>query len=207
MLASFSAVRPEQSSLRTGQGLSAFRMVRLPCVHFLNTLSLFSGIAFPVRILLILPHTVVSRFCLSFRLMLPEFSTINGSGANWKDKIESPIQHQDGGFHPWCEVELIRFRQWPIISRTDQDGNRSPNLNSYAERWARSVKEECLSRLILFGQSSLRRSLQQYIVHYHEERNRQGKDNRILFPSRPEASVNMGAVRCRCGVGSGWAVC
>ena len=74
---------------------------------------------------------------------------------------------------------------------------RSPNLNSYAERWVRSVKEECLSRLILFGESSLRRALQQYIVHYHEERNHQGKDNRILFPSRPEASTNMGAVRCR----------
>src|SRR2546429_9962986 len=74
---------------------------------------------------------------------------------------------------------------------------RSPNLNSYAERWVRSVKEECLSRLILFGESSLRRALQQYIVHYHEERNHQGKENRILFPSRPEARRNMGAVRCR----------
>ena len=74
---------------------------------------------------------------------------------------------------------------------------RSPNLNSYAERWVRSVKEECLSRLILFGESSLRRALQQYIVHYHEERNHQGKNNRILFPSRPEARRNMGAVRCR----------
>ncbi len=74
---------------------------------------------------------------------------------------------------------------------------RSPNLNSHAERWVRSVKEECLSRLILFGESSLRRALQQYIVHYHEERNHQGKGNRILFPSRPEARRNMGAVRCR----------
>jgi hypothetical protein len=63
---------------------------------------------------------------------------------------------------------------------------RSPNLNSYAERWVRSVREECLSRLILFGESSLRRALQQYLVHYHGERNHQGKDNRILFPS-PEA--------------------
>jgi putative transposase len=74
---------------------------------------------------------------------------------------------------------------------------RSPNLNSYAERWVRSVKQECLSRLILFGESSLRRALQQYVVHYHEERNHQGKGNRILFPSRPEARRNTGAVRCR----------
>ena len=71
------------------------------------------------------------------------------------------------------------------------------HANSYAERWVRSVKEECLSRLILFGESSLRRALQQYIVHYHEERNHQGKGNRILFPSRAEARRSMGAVRCR----------
>ena len=45
---------------------------------------------------------------------------------------------------------------------------RSPNLNSFAERWVRSVKEECLSKLILFGERSLQRALQQYVVHYHE---------------------------------------
>jgi transposase InsO family protein len=75
---------------------------------------------------------------------------------------------------------------------------RSPNLNSYAERWVRSVKEECLSRLILLGESSLRRALQQYMVHYHEERNHQGKQNRILFPSQREGTGRRkGAVRCR----------
>src|SRR5205809_1669540 len=71
------------------------------------------------------------------------------------------------------------------------------HANSYAERRVRSVKEECLSRLILFGESSLRRALQQYLEHYHGERNHQGKDNRILFPSRPEVRMNMGTVRCR----------
>ena len=71
------------------------------------------------------------------------------------------------------------------------------HANSYAERWVRSVKEECLSRLILIGESSLRRALQQYTVHYHEERNHQGKGNRILFPSQTEARRKTGAVRCR----------
>ena len=32
---------------------------------------------------------------------------------------------------------------------------RSPDLNAFAERWVRSVKEECLSKLILFGEGSL----------------------------------------------------
>src|SRR5712664_3036175 len=46
---------------------------------------------------------------------------------------------------------------------------RSPNLNAYAERWVRSGKEEALSRLILFGERSLRHVLQQYAAHYHTE--------------------------------------
>jgi putative transposase len=59
---------------------------------------------------------------------------------------------------------------------------RSPNLNAYAERWVRSVKEECLARLILFGAASLRHALTQYIAHLHHERPHQGKDNMLLFP-------------------------
>src|SRR5215471_14933222 len=42
---------------------------------------------------------------------------------------------------------------------------RSPTLNAYAERWVRSVKEECLSRLILFGEASLRHALTRYVAH------------------------------------------
>ena len=61
---------------------------------------------------------------------------------------------------------------------------RSPNLNAFAERWVRSVKHECLSHLILFGERSLRRALIQFQEHYHEERNHQGKSNVPLFPAR-----------------------
>lgn len=59
---------------------------------------------------------------------------------------------------------------------------RSPNLNAYAERWVRSVKEECLSKVILFGERSLRRALSEYVGYYHAERNHQGKGNVLLFP-------------------------
>jgi putative transposase len=59
---------------------------------------------------------------------------------------------------------------------------KSPNLNAFAERWVRSVKQECLSKLILFGQGSLSRVLTEYSRHYHHERNHQGKGNRLLFP-------------------------
>jgi putative transposase len=59
---------------------------------------------------------------------------------------------------------------------------RSPNLNAYAERWVRSVKEECLSKVVLFGERSLRRALSEYVEHFHAERNHQGKGNVLLFP-------------------------
>jgi putative transposase len=73
---------------------------------------------------------------------------------------------------------------------------RSPNLNAYAERWVRSVKEECLSKVILFGERSLRQALSNYVDHFHAERNHQGKGNVLLFP-RENDRQREGPVRCR----------
>ena len=75
---------------------------------------------------------------------------------------------------------------------------RSPNLNAHAERWVRSVKEEALSKLILFGETSLRHVLREYLVHYHVERNHQGKDNVLLFPTVTKAENRAnGSVSCK----------
>src|SRR5262245_33394235 len=74
---------------------------------------------------------------------------------------------------------------------------RSPNLNAYAECWVRSVKEECLSRVILFGEASLRHALTQYIEHFHHERNHQGKGNVLLFPVLSPGTARQGPVQCR----------
>ena len=74
---------------------------------------------------------------------------------------------------------------------------RSPNLNSFAERWVKSVKEECLSKLILFGEPAFRRCLASYLAHYHGERNHQGKENVILFPSVESSGPREGPILCR----------
>ena len=75
---------------------------------------------------------------------------------------------------------------------------RSPNLNAYAERWVRSVKEEALSKLILFGEDSLRRVLREYLIYFHRERNHQGKGNVLLFPSNRQSTPSADrSVRCR----------
>ena len=67
---------------------------------------------------------------------------------------------------------------------------RAPNCNAYAERFVRSIKEECLSHLILFGEASLRRALREYVAHYHTERNHQGVGNRLLEPLAMVSSSN-----------------
>ena len=43
---------------------------------------------------------------------------------------------------------------------------RSPNLNAYAERFVRTIKESCMERLILFGEAAVRRAAAEFIVHY-----------------------------------------
>jgi len=75
---------------------------------------------------------------------------------------------------------------------------RSPNLNAHLERWNRSVKEECLSKMILFGEASLQQVLSNYVQHFHGERNHQGKGNVILFPAAANrVGESSGEIRTR----------
>jgi hypothetical protein len=68
---------------------------------------------------------------------------------------------------------------------------RSTDLNAYSERWARSVKEEILCKVVLIGERSLRLALSEYVAHYHAERNHQGKDNVLLFHRDTQTRAGM----------------
>ncbi len=74
---------------------------------------------------------------------------------------------------------------------------RSPNLNAFCERVILSIKSECLSKLIFFGEDSLLNALKEYKKHYHEERNHQGKRNELLFPADDYYQGSNGPVQCR----------
>src|SRR5262245_19579794 len=74
---------------------------------------------------------------------------------------------------------------------------RSPNLNAYAERWMRSVKDEALSRMMLCGEDSLRYVLNEYMDHYHQERNHQGKGNVLLCPQPRPVGRNDNSIQYR----------
>lgn len=126
----------------------------------------------------------------------------------WMKQIARNVTMDEWGFLGHCRY-LIHDRDTKycqsfrdIIASGDMKPLRlpahSPNLNAFSESWIKSVKEECLSKLILFGEASLRRALHEYLIHYHRERNHQGKDNIVLFPSATKAMNRIdGSVGCK----------
>jgi putative transposase len=58
----------------------------------------------------------------------------------------------------------------------------SPNLNPFVERYIRSIKYECLNKMLIFGESHLRYVVNEYVEHYNTERPHQGIGNNIIEP-------------------------
>jgi putative transposase len=126
--------------------------------------------------------------------------------APWMQQVARNLTDPWGGF--------LRFNRYLIHDRstlfTDQFRQtlrgakvetirlpaRSPNLNAYAERFVRTIREECLDRMILFGEESLQRAVEEFIQHYNAERNHQGLANKIIRPEFPAFPVK-GQLRCR----------
>jgi putative transposase len=102
------------------------------------------------------------------------------------------LHDRDGKFYPAFRqtIDAAGVKRVPLPPQ-------SPNLNTYAERWVRSVKEEALSRLILFGERSLRHALNQYETHYHQERPHQGMGNVVLMPLPGHRTARQGPIRCQ----------
>ena len=74
---------------------------------------------------------------------------------------------------------------------------RSPNLNAFCERFVRSIKSECLDRMIFFSERSLRFAITEYLEHYHRERNHQGIESQIIRPEFQKNSVTGGITNRR----------
>jgi len=70
----------------------------------------------------------------------------------------------------------------------------SPNLNAHVERFNRTIKDEALNRVILFGEAHLRRVVEEFAEFYHEERPHQGIGNRIIDGTPGPTS---GEIHCR----------
>ena len=71
---------------------------------------------------------------------------------------------------------------------------RAPRANAVAERWVRSVRQECLDHLLILNQRHLIRVLKEYIDYYNVSRPHQGLDQQVPIP-RPRSP--QGVIRCR----------
>ena len=69
-------------------------------------------------------------------------------------------------------------------------------MNAHVERFVLSIKTECLERMIVFGEQSLRRAVTEFVRHYHGERNHQGLENALIESYEHVGSLD-GNVRCR----------
>jgi transposase InsO family protein len=94
------------------------------------------------------------------------------------------------------------MRSEPVRARLEDAGvrvvrtpYRAPNANAYAERFVRSIKEECLDRLIPFGERHFRGAVAEFVAHYHRERNHQGLGNELIEGAPAEERI--GRVRRR----------
>jgi putative transposase len=72
---------------------------------------------------------------------------------------------------------------------------RAPNANAYAERWVRTVREECQDKILIFNQGHLRRVMREYVEYSNTARPHQGIEQQI--PITPTDSPARGPIRCR----------
>jgi transposase InsO family protein len=97
----------------------------------------------------------------------------------------------------WCADVRRQLRESGI--RVIQTPVRAPNANAYAERFVRSIKEECLDRMIPLGERHFRRAVTEFVAHYHGERNHQGLKNALIMG--PPMTRTSGRVRRRSRLG------
>ena len=120
--------------------------------------------------------------------------TPNPNG-DWMKQIARNLTMSNGFLKPGQILIHDRGGQYcPAFKRVLEEAGiktvaippRSPNLNAYAERWVRSVKEQCLRRLIITSEEMLRKALKKYVEFYHHERCHQGIGNLIPFPRKED---------------------
>ena len=124
----------------------------------------------------------------------------------WMKQVARNVTDSDDGFLVGTRYLLMdRDAKFSAAFRSILEGAgvkavrlpaRSPNLNSHLERFMRSLKGECLERMIFFGESSLRKVTTASLAHFHGERNHQGLDNELIDGGEDVGRAT-GLVQCR----------
>jgi putative transposase len=115
----------------------------------------------------------------------PDSAWVVQCGRQLTDAVEGFLVGKRFLLHDRDPLFSDKFRQ--TLAATGVETVRlppsSPNLNAYAERYVRTIKEACLNRMIFVGERSLRRAITEFVTHYHHERNHQGLGNMLIFPA------------------------
>jgi transposase InsO family protein len=74
---------------------------------------------------------------------------------------------------------------------------QAPRANAYAERWVRTVRRECLDRMLIYNPRHLLVIRGEYVAHYNEHRPHQGRHQCPpgAADAAPAAVVNLAAAR------------
>ncbi len=129
-------------------------------------------------------------------------TTTNPTSA-WMEQIARNVTDSPGGFLGGKRFLIVdrdsvfspRFKSIVECSGVGVlvTAYQAPNMNAYAERFVRSIRSECLDRMIFVGRASLERAIDEYVAHYHGERSHQGLGNEIPSgaPAQGEGAVGV----------------
>ncbi len=143
-------------------------------------------------------HFVPNRVHFARCSVSPDEAWMKQIGRNLTDKFDGflngkqyVLMDRDGKF---CHVfrEILKDEEIKPLRLPP----RSPNLNAHVERFHRSLKDECLDRMIFFGEKSLRNAIKTFLEHFHADRNHQAIENRLIKPGE-EVGLRDGDVLCR----------
>ena len=107
-------------------------------------------------------------------------------------QVSRTLTETDGLLSDHRVLICDRDRKWSREVRRELDDAgvyvaltpfQAPNANAHAERFVRSIKYECLDRMVPLGEGHFRRALREFVDHYHRERNHQGLENRLIEES------------------------
>jgi transposase InsO family protein len=102
--------------------------------------------------------------------------------------LDSILIHDNSGELRWFPYDRYNFKDVRIVPY-------SPNMNAYAERFVRSIRQECLDHFVIFTQGQLRRLVNGYIEYYNNYRPHQGLNGIPNGP--PEQSSKTGTIKQR----------
>jgi putative transposase len=122
----------------------------------------------------------------------PNGAWVEQLGRNLVDPYDGFLKGKKFLIHDRDPLFTARFRETlkSVGCQCIRLPKRSPNLNAYVERFVRSIKYECLNKMILFGESHLGHVVKEYVTHYNAERNHQGMENRLLSTNGPRGEIH-----------------